>query len=1372
MNQAVAPDRWAARPVWAAFIRAFAFLVPIAASIVFVNIASRVVPTPTGSFWLFIAWWILLSAAATGVLLLVDQLSRRLLPLAALFKLSLVFPDRAPSRFETAMQTGTAANLAERIAAAKASGRETTVVEAAQRLLGLVATLDKHDKLTRGHCERVRAYAQTIAKDMRLGQADRDLLNWAALLHDVGKLGVPTEILTKPGKPTDEEWELLKRHPEFGEELVAPLKGWLGEWIEAVGDHHERWDGRGYPRAKAGRDISLAGRIVAVADVFDVITSARSYKSAWSTAQARSELASHAGTQFDERVVRAFLNVSLGRLRLIMGPLSWLAHAPILARIPLTPAVSALTGTVAAVVGAVATGLVEGPRPPADRPVQEAVSALVSGDEPTGRLRRTPAALERTVVLRSARPGGSQPAAPVAPVAPQVEWVLDEDTKAFISLRGLRNPQGLAGVRVIEPPQYGDATLTGKAIAYTPPRDYFGATSLGYEACWQRERCAVGVVAITVRPVNDLPRTGPDVALTDEDEPVWIDALANDLDLESAKLDLVAVWAETAGSATIEDGRVAWRPPPDFNGDASFLYAAADGDGGTSVNRVKVHVAPVNDAPVVRSELVSTDEDVPIRINLLANDTDPDGDHLDVLTVDQPVAGSVLHDGEAATYTPPPDFAGDVRFDYTVTDRRGGATAGTVAVTVAPVNDAPRPVDDAVSVYVGRSAEVDVLANDADPEGDAITLVSVDEPSAGSVSVGGDRVHFSAPAAPGLASFTYVVRDAHRATARGSVSVRIDGVNSAPSFAAGPSQTVLEDSGPQAAAWASGISAGRPDEASQRVSFLVTATNAGLFAAGGRPAVAPNGTLTYTPAPNANGTSTITVRAQDDGGTANGGTNTSPPQSRTITITAVNDAPSADAGPDQSTLEDSGPQTVAGWATGMSAGPPDESAQTVTFLVSTTNGALFTASGQPTVAPNGMLTYTPAANANGVAAITVRARDDGGTAGGGSDIGTPQTRTITVAAVNDPPEAVADSPSVNEDDPAGVTFDVLANDADPDGDALTLASFDSSGVGEGTLTHNGAGQFTFVPEEGFNGSQAFAYTASDGHGGSDTTSVTITVVAQPDAPVAADDAYSTTQGTAVVQSAPGVLANDGDEDGDSLTVQAAPVVPPSNGTLVLDADGAFTYTPNPAFIGTDTFTYRISDGTGRTDDAQVTITVAAVTSTSVFYLGTSGPSADVWDLTTTLPAAASPVPDFDGDGKPGLSIMKGNGDESVSDSAKWQAWTRPVTVQPLVLNGPVVLRLWSTASDFDPDAGAHPHVFLYDCLAGGVGCTKIAGTHVKVKDWNGGATTWVLREITVGSVNRIIAVGRELRVRLQNSKHDLWIAMTAAYPSALAVTGP
>src|SRR5262245_59008603 len=144
-------------------------------------------------------------------------------------------------------------------------------------------------------------------------------------------------------------------------------------------------------------------------------------------------------------------------------------------------------------------------------------------------------------------------------------------------------------------------------------------------------------------------------------------------------------------------------------------------------------------------------------------------------------------------------------------------------------------------------------------------------------------------------------------------TITVTPVNDAPSFVKGADQTALEDAGPQTVAgWASAKSAGAANESGQAVNFIVGNNNNELFAA--QPAVAPNGTLTYTTAANANGSATVTVQIHDDGGTAKGGVDTSAAQTFTITVTPVNDAPSFVKGADQAPLEDAGPQTVAGWA--------------------------------------------------------------------------------------------------------------------------------------------------------------------------------------------------------------------------------------------------------------------------------------------------------------------------------------------------------------------------------------------------------------------------------------------------------------------------
>ncbi|MCU1485488.1 MAG: domain/HD domain protein [Actinomycetia bacterium] len=365
---AAGEQQWRRRPVLALLITTAVKLLPIAASFGAGVVAGRLVGRPAG--WPATGLWLAgLLVTSTLVLVVVDRLARRALPLATLLRLTLLVPDRTPSRFKIAMG---------------ARGGDGPGADAA-RLLGLVADLDGHDRRSRGHSERVRGYVDLMAQELRLGHRDRELLRWAALLHDVGKLKVPSPTLERPGRLTDADWRELRQHPVEGARLIAPLRSWLGPWASAVVQHHERWDGTGYPGGLAGLQISLGARIVAVADAFETMTSARSGSSTIAAGPAREELARCAGHQFDPIVVRAFLRVSIGRLRWVMGPLAWIAEQPFLGGVQQAATrvgtVGARVGVGVATAGAVAGSVVVGvaPAPSPRQPGQVATSQPAAG---------------------------------------------------------------------------------------------------------------------------------------------------------------------------------------------------------------------------------------------------------------------------------------------------------------------------------------------------------------------------------------------------------------------------------------------------------------------------------------------------------------------------------------------------------------------------------------------------------------------------------------------------------------------------------------------------------------------------------------------------------------------------------------------------------------------------------------------------------------------------------------------------------------------------------------------------------------------------------------------------------------------------------
>jgi HD domain len=810
------PRRWAAHPWRARGLRVLVYALPIAGSLAVVHFATSITGVPTSSLTVFLLWWFAISILATGVVSAGYAATRRLLPLGALLELSLVFPDEAPSRFQLALRSGTVESLEERLDLMREAGEALSAQEAAEILLQLVGMLDAHDRITAGHAERVRAYSYSLGKQLSLAEDDLDRLNWAALLHDIGKLEVSPEILNKDGKPTDEEWEQLRLHPIYGETLVESLCDWLGKWAEAVGYHHERWDGKGYPRGIEGDQIPLAGRIVAIADVFDVITSARSYKEAATATEAREELTRCAGTQFDPRLVRAFVNISLGRMRLVMGPLSWLSHAPLLARLPITPSVGAAFGAVATLATATTTGML----PAADT--------------------------ARAAAQRGAAPAISQPAAPPTPngrAAPKPRIAKSPPAASPIESTELLEPAPQDPILPsFEPPATPYPTPEPASPPPPPPSEPVPPTAPAPPSTTPPPPPAP--------PASPPPPPPPPVAPAPPPPP-------------APAVNQAPSFSAGASHTVLEDG------------------------GAKSVSAWATAISP----------------------------------------------GPASESSQTVTFSASADNTGLFAVQPAV------APDGTLTYTLAP---------DAYG-----AASVTVTAHD----------------DGGTANGGADT---SAPSA-----FT----------------ITVDPVDDAPSFSAGSSQTVVEDAGAQSVSgWATSVSPGPPNESSQSVTFTASADNTGLFAV--QPAVDPTGKLRYTPAADANGAAIVTVIAHDDGGTANGGIDYSAPRTFTITVGAVNDPPSFAAGSDQTVVSLLGAQTIPGWASGISPGPANESAQNVTFIVSNDNGGLFAV--QPAVAPDGTLTFTPTLLAIGSSTVTVQAEDDGGSSGAGIDRSPPQTFTISI----------------------------------------------------------------------------------------------------------------------------------------------------------------------------------------------------------------------------------------------------------------------------------------------------------------------------------------------------------------------------------------
>ncbi len=170
----------------------------------------------------------------------------------------------------------------------------------------LTEAIDTRDHYTKNHSEHVTKYAMGIGKELSLDDERMSILRDASKLHDIGKIGIHDYILMKPGKLTNEEWEEIKLHSLKGVKILQPLT-FLNGSIEAIRGHHERFDGKGYPDGKSGEDIPLEARIMAVGDSFDAMTTERPYRKALSVEEAREEIIRNKNTQFDSKVVDAFI---------------------------------------------------------------------------------------------------------------------------------------------------------------------------------------------------------------------------------------------------------------------------------------------------------------------------------------------------------------------------------------------------------------------------------------------------------------------------------------------------------------------------------------------------------------------------------------------------------------------------------------------------------------------------------------------------------------------------------------------------------------------------------------------------------------------------------------------------------------------------------------------------------------------------------------------------------------------------------------------------------------------------------------------------------------------------------------------------------
>ncbi len=606
----------------------------------------------------------------------------------------------------------------------------------------------------------------------------------------------------------------------------------------------------------------------------------------------------------------------------------------------------------------------------------------------------------------------------------------------------------------------------------SPTADWNGSETLTFTATDPSGESISQTVNFTVAPVADIVA---DKATVVEDTPTIIKVLGNDTFEDDGKVvSLDTNNGPANGTVSVNpDGSVTYTPNDNYVGKDTFTYIVTSG-GVSESTTVEVNVTPVNDAPVAKDDIATTQEDTAVTIDVLPNDTDVDGDKLSIQSASVPEAqGKVeIVDGKLV-FTPAENFNGDAEITYTVTD--GELTdEAKVSVTVNPVNDAPTIKVDAVESITENAVSTDTVVatltvRDTDTPEDRLT-VSLENNSNGYFVLVGDEVKLTQAGVDAVnndeldlkdLTISASVSDGVNPTANDSDSLIVNRVNDAPTVEnAIADQELSEDF----ATYTIDLNDAFKDSDSA-LNFSVSGNSNVLVSI-------ENGIATISPTADWNGSETLTFTATDSSGES---------ISQTVNFTV---APVADIVADKATVVEDTPTIIK--VLGNDTFEGDD--QVVSL--DTNNGP---ANGTVSVNPDGSVTYTPNDNYHGTDSFTYIV-----TSGGVSES---TTVSVDVTPVNDAPVAKDDIATTQED--TAVTIDVLPNDSDVDGDKLSIESA-SVPKEQGTVEVVN-GKLVFTPAENFNGDAEITYTVTDGQL-TDEAKVTVTVNPVNDAPTIKVDA--------------------------------------------------------------------------------------------------------------------------------------------------------------------------------------------------------------------------------------------------------------------------
>lgn len=690
---------------------------------------------------------------------------------------------------------------------------------------------------------------------------------------------------------------------------------------------------------------------------------------------------------------------------------------------------------------------------------------------------------------------------------------------------------------------------SNNTLSFTPNADFNGQATISYSISDGNGGVDSATVSVTVSPVNDSPTAENDTVTVQEDSlNTAIDVLSNDTDVDGDIL-LVTTVVATNGVATVNaDGTVNYTPFANFNGTDTISYTVSDGNGGTTTATVNVNVLGVNDVPLAVDDSITVSQSSSNnQLNVLANDTDVDGDILTVVNASVVNGSVIINPDNTLGYTPNPDFTGTEILTYTISDGNGGTATATVVITVGAGNVNPVASNDSVESVEDMAVVLSPLNNDTDADGDTLTITSASSEQ-GSVVINADGTLLFEPEADfnGLATVEYRINDGRGGSSSATISVNVEPVEDPPQATAD-----LASVGTAGFAVINVLDNDLNPDAGNLSIVEASSPN-------GEVVINDDGTLTFTPNTDFNGETQIRYTLTDD----NNNTSTA---IVSVSVNTSNNVPEVE-NEAVSIVEDAGQNMI-------DVLNNDTDIDGDVLLISEVRAE----NGEVNIADDGRLVYTPNSDFSGNDTIQYTVSDGNG----GLVVG---TVTVNVAAVNDPPVASNDTASVGTS--GTTTINVLANDTDADNDTLTISEASSD---QGNVEVNSDGTLIFESQNDFSGTAIINYVVTDGSGGTSSATVTVTVntsnalpVAQPDSAVVQEDSS-----TNIID----VLGNDSDSDGDTLSVSNASAL---NGSITVNSDGTITYEPHPDFNGIDTITYTVSDGNGGAVTGTVTVTVTAV----------------------------------------------------------------------------------------------------------------------------------------------------------------------------------